>query len=624
MVNLKVDKYFPYAKWRRIQEAVADFVYSRLSEGVSAIVEAPTGAGKTASVLAPALAFAIDNGLKVIYLVRTNNQAASPIRELERLFRVKGVFIPYVLVRSRSRMCCIKSTSRLPYRDFLDECNYLKSTGKCPYYANLESRGIDKSQFFDVVADVKSPKGYVDALCRLNVCPYDASRLMVKEANVVILSYYYLFTLNAPEVVDIDLASSILIIDEAHNLPYSIIDLNTVKLDEYMVKLSTVDVKRFVNDSELKARALRDLALLRMMFKDLFKGISDVGEYRVDYGKVLEYFTDINDLKEAAMEVLVNKRRQGIVLAGTALTDIVDFYKAIVNAPKGRALFLSLTSEGKAIVSRLMDPSEASQPLNKAYAFVAMSGTMPPLALFKKFLGIERRVEELRIGLGDFIRPGNLKAVVYSGVTTRFTERSEEQFSRIAQALVRLYESVDKGVLAVFPSYEVLKSVRRHIGPNVDTIVELSTSTIEEVTEVIKANPHRLIMAVAGGKFVEGIEFRHGDVNYIEAIAIVGVPYPEPNDFMDMLVESIRSRMNYDDAWDAVFTWNAMVKVKQAIGRGIRSEDDRAFVVLMDYRFSANKGVWDELRSYIGDVEVYDSLDKVIEDLDKFRHVSKA
>ncbi|WP_349681946.1 DEAD/DEAH box helicase, partial [Caldivirga sp. UBA161] len=289
MINTKVSKYLPYIGWRPLQAKIADFIYSNLGEGKGIVVEAPTGVGKTAAALAAALAYSEGEPIKIVYMIRTNNQAAAPMRELSRMLKVRGVFVPYVLVRNRARMCCISSTSRLPYRDFLMECNYLKRTGECKYYVKLKNNGVDGSLFMDTVAGLESPSEYVKSVCRLGVCPYDASRMLIDEARVIILSYYYLFSLNAPEVVNFDLKSSVLIIDEAHNLPYAILDLNTQYLTEAMVKAALSDVRRFVNDINVKAGALRALASIRALFRDLFSNMSEQGERRVDSTKVLEY-----------------------------------------------------------------------------------------------------------------------------------------------------------------------------------------------------------------------------------------------------------------------------------------------------------------------------------------------
>jgi DNA excision repair protein ERCC-2 len=605
MVNAKVSRYLPYGDWRPLQARIADFIYDKLGEGRGIIVEAPTGVGKTAAALAAALAYSEGEPVKIVYMIRTNNQAAVPMREISRLFKIKGVFIPYVLIRNRARMCCISSTSRLPYRDFLMECNYLKRTGQCSYHVRLRESGVDGSLFMDTVAGLESPADYVKSVCKLGVCPYDASRMLIGNAKVVVLSYYYLFSLNAPEVVDLDLKSSILIIDEAHNLPYAILDLNTQYLTESMVKAATSDVRKFVEDINIKAGALRALASLRALFKDLFADLGEQSEKRIDSSKVLEYFNDVEYLDEALDEVLMAKRSRGILLAGSALSDIIDFYRSIIKMPKDKALFLSMSSEGRAVVSRLMDPSvAASVVMNNAHGFIAMSGTMPPTRLFTSLLGVNVKVSELRIGLMEYIKPSNVKAAIYGEVTTKYTERDEEQYGRIAQTLMDIYDVVRHSVLAVFPSYDTLKATRKYIRHDVDLVVEIGTTTIDEVLASMKVNPHKLILAVAGGKLVEGIEFRLNDVNYIDVVAIVGVPYPEPNDFMNGLVDVVKSRANYDDAWHAVYTWNALVKVKQAIGRGLRSDKDRVFIVFMDYRFKDNPVIWHEISKYLPDVKL--------------------
>ena len=59
--------YFPHENAREHQDALVMEAYSAIKERKSMLVHAPTGIGKTASVLAPALSVAMKKGLTVFF-----------------------------------------------------------------------------------------------------------------------------------------------------------------------------------------------------------------------------------------------------------------------------------------------------------------------------------------------------------------------------------------------------------------------------------------------------------------------------------------------------------------------------------------------------------------------------
>lgn len=71
---------FPYRP-RPGQGELVRFISSAVSDGMSPVVEAGTGTGKTVSALSAVLPTALDRGMKVIYLTRTKSQQKQVIRE---------------------------------------------------------------------------------------------------------------------------------------------------------------------------------------------------------------------------------------------------------------------------------------------------------------------------------------------------------------------------------------------------------------------------------------------------------------------------------------------------------------------------------------------------------------
>ncbi len=91
-----------------------------------------------------------------------------------------------------------------------------------------------------------------------------------------------------------------------------------------------------------------------------------------------------------------------------------------------------------------------------------------------------------------------------------------------------------------------------------------------------------VLLAVQGGRSSEGVDFPGDQMN---SVAIVGVPYAEPT-------PRIKAQIGYFEQFfsghgrDYGYVIPAMKKASQAAGRPLRTLEDRAAIVFLDYRFS--------------------------------------
>ncbi len=76
---------FPHAELRPGQEEIAGAVEEALASGSHLLVEAPTGIGKTAAALWPALKFALENDKRLFVLTAKNLQQEMAVRVLRQL-----------------------------------------------------------------------------------------------------------------------------------------------------------------------------------------------------------------------------------------------------------------------------------------------------------------------------------------------------------------------------------------------------------------------------------------------------------------------------------------------------------------------------------------------------------
>ena len=204
MIVRSLEDVFPYSEFRKYQRGLIDKIYDVFSSNKIGVVYAPTGIGKTISVLTAHLLEPTD---KLIILTRTKNQAAIYSKELDRIKKKLGD-LQYVFIRSKHDFCAIASRSEkirnLPYTVFIKICEYLKKRGRCPYY----SQTIVNGEFSDLVREVGSSlfetgataSRIVRTAIHNKLCPYELARYLARISNIVVGTYSYIFN---PKIRDL-------------------------------------------------------------------------------------------------------------------------------------------------------------------------------------------------------------------------------------------------------------------------------------------------------------------------------------------------------------------------------------------------------------------------------------
>jgi DNA excision repair protein ERCC-2 len=90
-----------------------------------------------------------------------------------------------------------------------------------------------------------------------------------------------------------------------------------------------------------------------------------------------------------------------------------------------------------------------------------------------------------------------------------------------------------------------------------------------------------LLLAVLGGSFSEGVDFKG---NLLSAIVVVGLPLAPPDLEVEAAIGYLETR-HPGKGRAYGYTYPAMSKVLQAMGRGIRSSTDKCAVLLLDERY---------------------------------------
>mgnify|MGYP000678050001 CR=1 FL=1 len=592
---MSLEKYFPYATWRKHQREIAEAVRKAVEKGEILLLEAPTGVGKTSAVLAGVLSAIEDSDIKVFFTARTKNQAMAPFRELKLLQR-KGVHVFYSLFRSKKEMCSLESTQHMDYEEFLEFCKEKREQG-CVYSTNVLK--LTSEDLFDYCLIARSPIDFIEK-CRFDeLCPYEAARRLVQlGAKVIIGSYPYIFDPKVQQsffsMTGLSLDKIVLVVDEAHNLPSSLSNMLSIKMPMRLVRLAKKEASKY-RFYDLA----RDCSRLIAFYKILSRKISDKGVL-ISIDDILTAVRSIQSFVREAEALTIEKRKsEKVPKSRCYVRYVAKFLKSLLEYRRGYVLSAK-AEEGEVVLEyRCISPSgRLEQLFSSLKACILMSATLQPKEFLSDILGLpSSRIKEKRVG--EIFPKENRLVLVASDVTSRYSERSDVMFERICEYISSAYEvsPENKALLVVVPSYEFLKPVKRLLRGK-PLIIEDESTRIEDVISAVQTRVKTIVLAVAGGKIVEGIEIKSKSESLISTVIIAGIPYPEPDIFNSKLKELISIKYsNRNLGWEYAFAIPAAMKIKQAAGRAIRSEKDKAAIIILDRRI-----LTDSIKKFLPDL----------------------
>ena len=218
----------PY-KLRDNQEETISSIKATIGNRNHIVLESPTGSGKTFISLAATLPFVIKKNLKIVYCVRTNSQQKQVIHELNQ-FKKAGNQIKAVAIQGRDSLCPQqKDDEELQKSNWSEKskiCKSLKMQTKigeagCPFYRRFLRD--TRSLIDEWSTEILTAQDFSKKAEAANLCPYELNKLLLKEAQVVIVPYVYFFEEFVRKYVlgwmGTSIDKVITIIDEAHNLP---------------------------------------------------------------------------------------------------------------------------------------------------------------------------------------------------------------------------------------------------------------------------------------------------------------------------------------------------------------------------------------------------------------------
>ncbi|MFW9943194.1 MAG: DEAD/DEAH box helicase family protein, partial [Candidatus Thorarchaeota archaeon] len=198
---------FPFEKYRPNQEDIIERTAQCLQNRERLMLLAPSGLGKTIGTLFPALKYALKKN-KRVFVVTSKTTQQHIYRETLRMFTKKKVKFSSIILTAKEKMC-INST-------------FICEKSLCPYLDNYEKASLDKITSEILTKQVIDARHIRKIARNHTICPFEISLDCALHCDVIVGDYNYAFHphIKLKRFFDKPYDDIILIVDEAHNLPF--------------------------------------------------------------------------------------------------------------------------------------------------------------------------------------------------------------------------------------------------------------------------------------------------------------------------------------------------------------------------------------------------------------------
>jgi DNA excision repair protein ERCC-2 len=571
-----MEQLFRFSKKRPYQSDMVNDIYDAVSRGNDILINAPTGIGKTDASIGAVLSYALHNNKTVFFLTPKISQHRIAIDSLRGIKQKFKLDFRYADIVGKQNMCINEKVNGIEGESFYSACEHLIKNSKCPFFSKVKLfKPEDDADMLDA-ADLGHNSVFEESYNQ-GMCAYEVSAKLAKNANVIVAGYSHLLNPYLKQAflkkISHSLDDSILIWDEAHNV------LNAAN-SYFSVTLSTNGILRAMRELQSIGNMM-DLGYLKFALDSLAKKkLEKLDEAFVAKDElppdILQNANDIiSQLENAALEYIEQSKAKR-----SAIMHIAKFLSEWVHQGQSTASIISRFGNTVKLSLTCLYPERAIPIFGEAYANVFMSATLLPLKMYSDLFGLE---DAKLKSYGSPFPSSNKLAIIDADITTKYQERSVEQYKRIAEKIIRIKDSTPGNIAVFFPSFAVLDSTFRYMHDS-DIYIqrrEMKNVAVESIIKEFQKGNNSMLFGVMGGSLSEGIDYEN---NSIKGIVIVGIPLTKPDLELSARIEYINRRFSGKGS-EYTYTIPAIIRAIQAAGRAVRSENDKAVIVLMDRRY---------------------------------------
>ena len=582
---------FPFDTIRPGQKEFMKKALLALNSGEAFFVEAPTGIGKTVSVLYPAVKGLIKNRYDQIFYLTAKEATRGVAEATLNQMRRQGLVIRSITLRSKEKMC--------PYGT---ECDAKFCPLAKDYYGKLKD-ALSES----LVLDEITPEKITEIALKHGICPHEFMIDTMNYCTVVIGDYNHIFS---PRV---SLASKepgnqriAVLVDEAHNM----IDRGR-EMFSASFSLSLID--EMIND--FKGRNTKIETMLHQL-RNYFVNIGTCFDSSSSGFKLMEQADENKVLMTENWEAVRQPPRQ---LYAKLWFTIRNLSPLLDNLEQGQCrktavkfffearyfltvlehyfdnAYITTASRDNGDIIITLDCLDCASKLDyiirDRMSVIFFSATFTPYEYYRNCLVGPDCDYSSFLRLPSPFPPENLEIMIDSGISTAYKDRSLTQ-AELTQTIGDCLLGRTGNHMIFFPSFEYMNQIMPRIGeylkqkgvPDLKIISQVSEMTNTEKEDFLMcfSEPYKGLLigaAVLGGHFGEGIDLV-GDK--LTGVVIVGVGIPKVTPERQILSNYYSEK--FGDGFSFAYRFPGWQKVLQAVGRVIRTETDTGFALLIDSR----------------------------------------
>ena len=565
---------FPF-EYRPGQKQVMSYVYSAVDSQENLFIQAPTGVGKTISVIYPALKNIGNKKADKIFYLTAKTVTRSVAMETYDILRKAGLHFKTIALTAKEKIC--------PMEEMV--CNPVKCIRAKGHFDRINEA------IYDIITHEQGINREIIEKYALkhNVCPFEMSLDVSNFMDGIICDYNYVFD---PSVklkryfTDGIQGKYVFLVDEAHNL----VDRAREMYSASLTKEDFLQVRKIVEPIDKHVAK----CLLRCNRKMLELKRQCVGTGKYTYTIISETDELNSSLKqlESAMENMLDKHKEFHDRETT-----MDLYFSIKKYLEIHSMadscyihYTDFKDNGDFFVKLFcVNPSNNLKDcMNTGLSTILFSATLLPVNFYKEMLSGNSNDEAIYINSPFDVRKRYLG--VSRDVSSRYDRRNQREYEKIIKTIENVVSQCQGNYMVFFPSYKYMQDIKELI----DDLGMLKNANIimqqREMDEIAKENfldefkdygsEIKIGFCVLGGVFSEGIDLKN---ECLIGSLIIGTGLPMINSEGEIL-------KNYFDehnknGFDYAYRYPGMNKVEQAAGRVIRTSEDYGVIILMDDRF---------------------------------------
>ena len=602
-------------EYRSVQHTMALDIVDAIKNKEILLMEAEVGSGKSWGYLVPLLYASKNNENFKGFLISTSSIALQEQlkTEIENISKMIGIDIPVTIAKGRNNFICKKRLD--DYIRHHEEDEKLKELEK-----KVNSGHIDKEEYQDIPSHIwkRININYVNCYNCVykDSCEYMLNRKKWPGSKYVICNHDLLVESLKRDNNDLILQDpSILVVDEAHNLEDKVRNSYKNSISKSYLEALILKIDFMISEDE-SLDTYEDNLIIESLNK-VFRMISTKAKYkyRKNAKENIEVFDEETsgfDLSLPLKEEIIKLNKmlarfinnatnykyldKRLIASINTLKSYASVFKDLVSDNSKNIYWVSFLPNTKDHITleyvRKDIYKEASRLLgNNTYGKVFTSATMTTgsgdYSYFANNLGLDR-INGIPIikefpGKSPFDYDNNALLYLSDDCLSPKSLDRDLYLDTLASKIDELINITEGRSLVLFTSKEDMRRVYQKVTMNnYDFNIMLQTDDVSADTLKERFKEDKQSVLFATGSFFEGIDVK-GEA--LENVIITKLPFPVVNPIIEEKASHFR------DGFREVYLPEMIIKLKQGVGRLIRSSTDKGIVSILDPRYKEYEDV---------------------------------